>query len=610
MSARIHKLWPSWGVLVGLVFIFIGERVFADTTTGTVFSVLGAASLVAAIAGRAVEWTSSEDPARRGILRTLLACTVGVAFSMVLYALIPLAFSGDDSASERMRGVLWAIWPIVLAASGFVLLFIETAVAPVAFIDRYEHAQIRRSVMRGLSLALFLAILFVGNYLAIQHDEKFELGAGHSATAKAQTRQIVRDLTKKVKVVLFFARADDVAERVANYFAPLQALNDNLEVERVDHALAFELAKKAGVTDNGYVALYHENGHDKIRVGTDFRSARSSLRKFDSNFVKALIRVTTSEKTAYFFKGHDERAFDTPLSDDKRPPIKRLKAQLEAWQYKVKPLSVAQGSTADLPTDADVLFIVGPEKPFLESEIEVLKRALNQGVRMFVALEAERSGASLDALLAPLGLKFDKTPLGATASKVPITRTEADASFVYSNQFSSHASVTTMTRNTGKIAAIFFKAGSLEKNDASKLKNAKTNIVLTARADTFRDTNGNLRRDTGEQAAPFGLAAAVTLTSTTGDKKKEGRVFVLADADAMSDDLFNLLPGNVYFLLDIIRWLQRDTEVFVPTSSGKDDVKIVHKGAEDALVFYGTTIAVPVLILIAGAFANRRRRRS
>ncbi|MEM7677614.1 MAG: hypothetical protein AAF449_16585, partial [Myxococcota bacterium] len=61
--------------------------------------------------------------------------------------------------------------------------------------------------------------------------------------------------------------------------------------------------------------------------------------------------------------------------------------------------------------------------------------------------------------------------------------------------------------------------------------------------------------------------------------------------------------------LDVISWLQREAEVIVPTNS-ETDVKIVHKGTEDSMIFYGTTLAVPVLILIIGAFATRRRRRS
>ena len=610
MNARIHPLWPSWVVLAALVLLFVGERIFAaSTTTRLVFAALAATMLIAAVAVRAGGWSTQQDPGRKPVLRTVMLSTAGVAAAIGLYALIPTVFTGDDSASERFRGVLWALWPILLAMSGFVLVSVESAVAPVAYIDRYEHAQIRRSTHRGLSLALFLAVLFVGNYLVIRHDHKFELDAGHSATAGTQTRQIVRDLTKKVKVVVFYARANDVAPRVEGYFEPLKGLNENLEIVRMDHALATDLAKKAQVTDNGVVALYHEDNHEKIAVGKDYRSVRSALRRFDTNFAKALIRVTTSKKTAYFYQGHAERPIERPRSSDMRPRLVKLKRQLENWQYTVKPLSVADGAAAQLPDDADLVFIMGPEKPFLQSEINVLTSAVQRGARLFIALDSGESAEPLDDLLGPLGLKLDRTPLAATESKVPITRTAADRSFIYSSQFSSHESVTWMTRNTASAVAIFYKAASLEKNDEQKLKNAKLDVVLTARPDTFRDTNNNRLPDQGEVARTHNLAAAITVTSTTGDKAKEGRVFVLAGR--RRDGRPGVRPPERQRLLfarhrAVAAESRRDVHSRQPQGRRQNCAQ----GAEDALIFYGTTFAVPAFILIGGAFATRRRRRS
>ena len=611
--SRIHKLWPSWLLLIGLALIFIGERIFgASDSLRPAFAAAGGGAIAAAIVGRALEWmaaASGDAPGeRRPVLQTLLICAIGVGVSMALYAMIPLVFTGDDDGSARLRGVLWVAWPIILVMSGFVLVFLEAAVSPVAYIDRYERAAVRRSTIRGLALSLFLAVLFVGNYLAVQHDQKLETGASASAVPSAQTRDAVRDLTEKVRVVLFYPRANDVGERVEQYFKPLKDLNENLVIERLDHALASELARDAKVTENGYVALYRDKSDDKIRVGLDYRSARASLRRFDNSFLKSLIRVTTRRKTAYFYTGHDERPFGTPARDDNRATLRKLKTQLENWQFTVKPFSVGNGSTAALPDDADIVFVMGPEKPFLDAEIEVLTDALSKGVRLFVALEGERTGDPLDPLLAPLGLKFDSTLLAAPASNIPVTKTRADRSNLYSNQFSTHPSVTTMTRNTGKIAAIFQKTGSLSVQKESRLPKAKTAMVLTSLSDVFADNNGNLERDSGESKRSFGLAAAVTITSTTGQKTDEGRVFVLSDVDVMADGVFNLLPGNIYFLRDVVLWLQREPEVFVPTSR-ETDVKILHKGAEDGLVFYGTTLAVPTLLLLFGAYITRRRRR-
>ena len=89
----------------------------------------------------------------------------------------------------------------------------------------------------------------------------------------------------------------------------------------------------------------------------------------------------------------------------------------------------------------------------------------------------------------------------------------------------------------------------------------------------------------------------------------EARVFVLADADAVGDELMKLVEGNNYLFRDIVIWLAKDEAPVTPVVT-EEDVKIVHKKEDDSLIFYGTTFGLPALVMLAGVVANRRRRRS
>jgi hypothetical protein len=607
MHRRIHELWPTFVATAGLFLVFVGERVFTgDDSTRFALAGLGGAALVAAIGWRAKEW-SIADADRRRVSTLILACTAGLGAAVLMYALIPGVFHGDSSASERIRGVLWAMWPIVLVSSLVPLVAIEFATASVAYIDRYEHARVRRSLERGLALALLLSSLFLANYIANRHDEKWDLSAGNQATASDVTQRAIRDLTKPVEVYLFFPRASDVAETVARYFEPLTRSNSNLTIKTIDHALASELSKKAKVTENGYVAILHGEASEKIRVGEKMQTARSNLRRFDQNFLKALITVTTSKKVAYFTHGHDERADKAPHEDDKRAAVNVLRRQLESWQFTVKNFGIAEGSTSEVPKDASILFVMGPEKPLLEAEIDTLKRYVDRGGRLFVALEGEREGDPMAGLLSAYGLTFDKTILANVVSNAPLTKTDEDKVLIWTNKYSSHASVTTMTRNE-KLATVFNRSGSLAALDG-KIENIKTDMVITAVPDTFADTDGDMAFDEGERKDKLGLAAAVTRTSTTGKKELEGRVFILSDVDVVADDFIKLIKGNVLLMADIVYWLQLTQDPIIPTIEEKD-VKIVHRKDQDALLFYGTTFGVPILVMGAGMFQIRRRRRS
>lgn len=606
---RIHQLWPTWAIAAGCLVLFLGERIYgANDGVRLTLAVTGAAAGLAALVMRINELLSADADAKP-VARRLLFATLGVVVALALYASIALVFTGDDATDQRMRGVLWGVWPTVFVVSAFALVALEVAVAPVAYNPRYEHARVRTATNRGLSLGLFLAALFFANYIANAKNEKIELSAENTTKPSDQTRQAVRDLTKPVRILLFFPRANEVAETLQRYFEPLADANANVKIELVDHALAGALAKDADVTENGYVAVTSDGAKDKIRVGSKLRSARSALRRFDENFLKALVQVTTQKRVAYIVTGHGERALKTPDKDDPRATMKILKRQLEAWQFTVKTLGVTDGLGSQLPTEDGIIFLFGPTKELMAAEIETLLEATARGARIFVALEGGPDAATLDALLGPLGLAYDPTTLANERVNAPITRTPADVTYVVSNRYSSHESVTTMTRNARELATLYAQAGSLTQVEDGKLERVRTELVVKAMDDTFRDVNGNLRFDADEKKDRYGLAAAVTRTSTTGKKDDEARIYVLADSDVIADDLLKLAQANIYLFRDAVAWLQRAKDPVVPTVSEKD-VKIIHKKEDDALLFLGSTFLVPSLVLLLGYFGTRRRRRS
>ncbi len=602
-APRIHKLWPTVLALVAPVLALIGERIYAGNDTGRLgFAVAAAVALGAALVARLNEFLSASAD-KKPVLRNLIAATLSVAIGLAIYALIPLAL---EDGNARVLSVAWAIWPVVLALGLFPLVAIEFAVAPVAFIERYELKRIAGATQRSVGLALLTAVLVFANFLANRHEAKVELATGNVAQPATETVRAIQELTKPVKVVLFFSRANEVAEAMERYFAPLVALNPNLTVERVDHALAATLARDADVSENGYVALIHEQNKDKIRLGTNLRAARPSMRRFDANFLRALAKITIPKQIAYYTTGHGERALDTPDKEDRRQPMRALKRSLEAWQYTVRPLGVAEGLAQALPKDASVILILGPDKAFLPAEIEVLQRGYQNGARILLLADAEQSADIYTELLKPLGLKLDATLLANEQANAQMTRTLADNAFIYSNKYSSHESVTTMTRAAGRLAAVFFRSGSLEKEEGSAFK---TEMVITSVDETFRDLNANLLFDRAtEKKERYNLAAAVTKTSTSGKKADETRIFVTADADLFGDDLTGLVQGNGFLFRDVMTWLSPSEDVAIPTIP-EEDVKIVHKKEDDQLIFYGTTFGVPGLVLLAGVFATRRKRR-
>lgn len=600
LRTRLHPLWPSGAALGGLAATFLAERLLGDAgTPAMVSAVLGLGLVLIAAGARGVLLARAPHP-RRAVARLLFVATAGLVLALALLAGADAVEPASRRGSLGLAGLGW----LTLLASLLPLLAVEASTWGVARNPGYEDRRVRSATGRALGFALLLGALFFGNFLASEHPVKGDWAQASAVRPSEATLTIARGLTEPVEILLFYPRASEVAESLRRYFDVLVAANPRLSVERIDHALAFERAEQAKVRDNGTIALVQGSASETIRVPDQPRSARSALRRLDRSVLGALMKLGLSGRVAYYTTGHGERPMKERDGEDARPPMSLLRRQLSSWQFEPRPLGLAQGLADAVPEDAGLVLILDPQEDFLPAEEEALIRAFeDHEARILLLLEDEPRG--LDRLLARMGLALGPGPLANDRAFAPLTRTKADHGAIWSNRFSSHPSVSTMTRDE-RLAVVFRGPTALE-SPTSTLAGVQPRLVLDAVDGTYVDENRNFDFDSGETTESFGLAAAVTRTATSGPRV-ESRAFVMGDADVLADELLPLNRPNLYLLADVVRWLQLDDAPVAPTVEEKD-VKIVHKSDEDALLFYGSTFGVPALVLVAGAFATRRRRR-
>src|SRR5690606_37463969 len=165
----------------------------------------------------------------------------------------------------------------------------------------------------------------------------------------------------------------------------------------------------------------------------------------------------------------------------------------------------------------------------------------------------------------------------------------------------------------------------------------KIDFAIRAATDTFVDVNRDYRRDKdSEPAKSYNLAAAVSKKLAASDKTKskpadkdkqekdtkekdkdeekdplddlnEYRVFVLSDADALSDLVLANVPGNQFLFVDAVRWLGGE-ESWAGEQTTEEDVRITHTKKEDQIWFYSTIFGAPALVFGAGMFISRYSR--
>ncbi|MDI1444285.1 Gldg family protein [Polyangium sp. 6x1] len=604
-----------------LVLVFIGERLLGNVETWRlVISALGVLGAVVTTALRFVHASGEQDPERRKIERALSLFAALGLLGLAIY------FAGNTEAGRRALGILDAApdkrarfdgastvaWVVLILVSVLPLVFGEIALAPMRRAPRVEGRRVRAATIAGLSLALAVAYAALFTYAAGELDVKADFSYFRTAKASESTKKIVTSAPDTVEVRAFFPPLNDVGMEVEGYLADIAKSSPNFKYGFYDRLLNPQLAKDNKVTQDAVIVILRGPTRETLTLDKEMTKAAAKLKTLDADFQKALLKAMKEQRTAYFTVGHGELNEGAGAAAAEGRTAKVLRRLLESQNYAVKDLGMPQGLANAVPDDASIVVVLGPSQAFLPEEITSLEKYAARGGKLLLALDPETKG-DLAPLAALADLSFDPTVLATTDQLfVPRRRNASDKANIVSNRFSSHASVSTLSRVSQRAVVLVPVAGSLDKKAGSE---PKVDFVLRSSGAAFADKNGNYELDGDEKKATFNLAAAVTKPLAEGvDKAKvkgpqEMRAFVLADADALSDLALGVAETNQLFAVDAVRWLGGD-ESFSGEIVTPEDVRIEHTKQKDVFWFYGTIIGAPALLFGVGLLVTRRARRT
>jgi hypothetical protein len=185
------------------------------------------------------------------------------------------------------------------------------------------------------------------------------------------------------------------------------------------------------------------------------------------------------------------------------------------------------------------------------------------------------------------------------------THTDSDRGNLVTAMFSSHPSVSTLSRRGMRDPIVLPGATAIEaiREKSAAQKEYAVDFTVHAHFATFADVNGNFQQDPGDDKKAWELAAAITKKKD----KNEQRVFVVGDSDFLTDAAIRF-GGNGLLVLDPIRWLMGE-ESFAGQISTEADVPISHTRKQDVAWFYSSIFVIPGLVLGLGAIVTRRGRR-
>ena len=601
---------------IGLISVFFGERMWHGTKLGLTLAIVGLTFLALATGAHLRRAKRGRSEAHREAhKRASISGLIGVG-ALALYAL-----STSDvftaAQSEVPKLVLSCLWPVVLLISSATFIATDRLIAssPVVVQPRNVSA-VRETAAVG---ALALCIVFPANYLAYSHEISVDLTYFQTTQAGSATLGLVESLENEVTVHIFQEPSSDVTDELLAFLRPLES--SYLQVEVVDHAASPVLAESLRVPDNGWVVLSvantgegddgddgdegDENLVEMFEIGTELDSAKRSLRKLDETFHKALAEIALGTRVIYLTAGHQEM----PLrgATDQRRKLNLMKRAIEAHGYRLMTLE-REDLLEAVPEDAAAVLIMGANDPFVPAEVESLTNYQERGGSIMIALNPALGVSALSGLLNNMGLIQGAGVLASERNILPsppFPRPRLqDRTNLITGSFSSHPLTTTLSQLSGdRSAGIAWPNASF----FTEIEGFEGSIATAIRSsrETWADENRDYRFsvENGESKQQRNLAAAIS----GGTEESPWRAVVFSSAEAFTDFWTRFSGGNLVLATDAVAWLTGSEE-----SSGEieseEDIRIVHSSEDDFVWLYGTTLGVPVLVIIVGLLRTKKRR--
>lgn len=584
--------------VIGSFTIFLAERMLAGTdAVRFALLALGGLFVVMSLGARLASF--ARHPSATKLALAFTALSMSSVLLYVFQAKDVISMLGLEAAKqENLRTALQALIPLVWLVGALPAFGINRTLSSSP--HSVHPLRIRSAWEGGLAVALGISMLFPINWLAHEYNHRWDFGFFRTTEVGEPTRAAVSSLAEPIRVVLFYPPGSDTLNELTPYFDELEG--DNLSYEVMDHAMAPELAKEWKVRDNGNILFVLGDKTETIKLSESLDKAKKDLRKLDSKVRTALLKVSREKRTAYFTVGHDELFWKN--APDEQSNIDSMKKILEALHFKVKELGIDDGLAQAVPDDAALVFVVGPKKPFFPEEVEALRAFRDSGGALFLLLEP--TAEDLAPLAALAGVSFDGgAPLASDKMFLPLSRGLVDRLNVGTNKYTSHESVTTLSKRSTEAVLITPSVGSIKELESHP---GSVTVTVKGMPDWFRDGNGNLEFDSaeGEKRGGYEIGAVANGPASGGDEE-EWRAAVVADATMVSN-FFIRNAANAYYIADTVSWLTADPAL-AGESESEEDVKIQHTKEDEAMWFYATSTLIPALVFVAGALRVSSRRK-
>lgn len=479
------------------------------------------------------------------------------------------------------------------------------------------------------SSAIFLGICMVIFAMAKAWDVSWDLTQEGRRELSPQTVQVLRGMTKEVKVTCFFLNVEEelvliARDKTERFLEQCQRHTDLLKVEFLDPQVDRARLEALNVTHKSVQGTVVLNAGARQRVIT---LSGGSPRMEERDFTNALVNVLRdAEPKVCFLTGHHER----DILDEEDSGASMLKNLLEGEAYKTERIGI-KISAPEIPADCDVLVIHNPAGDLHPQEIRALDAFVDRGGRLFVTLDPwknVRQGRTSEQLRPWLEKRFgvavgsdmvltdqqtNPWQLELTTDQQPFEKTEAGF-MEFRGCFNAEHPI-----SRGFDQSMLLEASRTVQAAAKLYEGVSVEALLRSTPDFWAETDvakvfetRQAQKDAGERQGPLTLAVAAAVAANAGaagpGAPREARLVAVGDSEFASNYRMNV-PGNFNFVLNAVAWLSEHEELIAIRPTGKEDPPLVLSDGQRRAVVWVSTLLTAQLVVLAGLAVYWLRRK-
>lgn len=259
------------------------------------------------------------------------------------------------------------------------------------------------SRLHTLVLVVFLIAVVWG--LNVWADSKklaqIDLTQNHLYSLTGTSKDQLKKLDKEVKIYVYgYTKDNDLIQFLQQY----NAFNKNINYEIITESTNYELITKYGLGSSPALVIICGDKDRTIYPDYEFSSyddaTGDSVDLTEETITNAILKVSTDDPVkVYFATGNGEYNKDNLYS---------LSNYLETEVYEVEDLNLL--TVTEIPSDCDILAIIGPKEDISETQAELIKNYANAGGNLLVCALAPVDGefSNLQSVLDLYGVKINK----------------------------------------------------------------------------------------------------------------------------------------------------------------------------------------------------------